>query len=212
MPARRSAIADSWSTSDSAKSRWVSVWTLSTPTTWSCQVSGTDSIEATNRRWSMPADPQEPGVGGDVGDDHGLPGGGDPAGDPLPERDDRAADLEAVEAVRRGERQARPVPVEQVERRRRSPRGRRASRRRRSRAAPPRSGRSSRDRSDLVQEAQLGDRVVGRSGTGSARAGARRRTCGPRGRPSRSPYKPRRRPYRSRLRPGTGHGALAVEP
>ena len=54
IPARRSAIADSWSTSDGVNSRCSSVWTLSTPTTWSCQVSGTDSIEATKRRWSIP--------------------------------------------------------------------------------------------------------------------------------------------------------------
>ena len=47
-------MAESWATSEPANSRWSSVWTLSTPTTWSCQVSGTDSIEATNRRWSMP--------------------------------------------------------------------------------------------------------------------------------------------------------------
>ncbi len=54
IPARRSAIADSWSTSDGVNSRCSSVWTLSTPTTWSCHVSGTDSIEATKRRWSIP--------------------------------------------------------------------------------------------------------------------------------------------------------------
>ena len=47
-------MADSCATSPSVKLRWVSVWTLSTPTTWSRQVSGTDSIEWTNRRWSMP--------------------------------------------------------------------------------------------------------------------------------------------------------------
>ena len=47
-------MADSCATSDAAKSRWVSVCTLSTPTTCSCHVSGTDSIEATNRRWSRP--------------------------------------------------------------------------------------------------------------------------------------------------------------
>ena len=37
-----------------AEVRGCSVWTLRTPTIWSCQVSGTDSIDATKRRWSMP--------------------------------------------------------------------------------------------------------------------------------------------------------------
>ena len=47
-------MADSCATSSSVNRRRSSVWTLSTPTTWSCQVSGTDSIEVMNRRWSRP--------------------------------------------------------------------------------------------------------------------------------------------------------------
>ena len=47
-------MADSWATSDSPNSRVCSVWMLRTPTTLSCQDSGTDSIDAMNRRWSMP--------------------------------------------------------------------------------------------------------------------------------------------------------------
>ena len=34
--------------------RACSVWTLRTPTTWSFQLSGTLSIDATNRFWSIP--------------------------------------------------------------------------------------------------------------------------------------------------------------
>ena len=64
----------------------------------------------------MPADPQEAGVGLDVGDDQRLALGGDAAGHALAERDPRPADLVAVEAVRRGQRQVRSVAVEQVER------------------------------------------------------------------------------------------------
>ena len=48
-------MAPSWATSPGVKSRGCSVWTLRTPTTWSFQLSGTLSIEAMNRRWSMPA-------------------------------------------------------------------------------------------------------------------------------------------------------------
>ena len=43
-------MARSWSASCAVKSRGCSVWTLSTPTTVSCQMSGTESIEAINRR------------------------------------------------------------------------------------------------------------------------------------------------------------------
>ena len=46
----------------------------------------------------------------------GSRGRGDAAGDALAERHPRPADLEAVEAVGRGERQVRSVAVEQVER------------------------------------------------------------------------------------------------
>ena len=50
IPASRSAMADSWATSESANSRVCSVWMLRTPTTLSCQDKGTDSIDAMNRR------------------------------------------------------------------------------------------------------------------------------------------------------------------
>ena len=50
IPASRSATAPSWSTSERLKSRGRSVWTLRTPTVWSCHDNGTDSIEATKRR------------------------------------------------------------------------------------------------------------------------------------------------------------------
>ena len=62
------------------------------------------------------ADPQEARVGLDVRDHQRLAMRGDPARDPLPERDARPADLEPVEAVGRGQRQVRSVTVEQVQR------------------------------------------------------------------------------------------------
>ena len=62
------------------------------------------------------AHPQEAVVGTDVGDRQRLALGGDPAGHSLPERHPRPADLEAVEAVRRRQRQVRSVAVEQIER------------------------------------------------------------------------------------------------
>ena len=116
MPASRSAIADSCATSPSVNSRWVSVWTLSTPTTWSRQVSGTESIECDEPALVDAPDPQEAGVRADVHDDIGWRDRGHPPGDPLPERHDGAADLVAVEPVRRREPEVEPVPVEEVER------------------------------------------------------------------------------------------------
>ena len=62
------------------------------------------------------ADPQEAGVGLDVGDHQRSALGGDAAGHALAERDARPADLVAVEAVRGGQRQVRSVAVEQIER------------------------------------------------------------------------------------------------
>ena len=160
IPASRSAIADSWSTSDGVNSRCSSVWTLSTPTTWSCHSSGTDSIEATNRRWSMPAHPQEARIGGHVGDDHRLAHGRDPPGDPLPERHHGAPDLEAVEAVRRRERQPRAVAVEQVQRRDARPeRVPRPVDDGLEQLLPRLGGRD--QAQELVEEAKLGDRVLG---------------------------------------------------
>ena len=72
MPASRSATALSWATSASLNSRGCSVWTLSTPTVWSCQVSGTLSIEVDEPALVDAADPQEARVGLDVGDDQRL--------------------------------------------------------------------------------------------------------------------------------------------
>ena len=60
--------------------------------------------------------PQEPGIGLDVSDDRRLVGRRDPAGDTLPERHARPADLEAVEPVGRGEGQVRSIPVKEVQR------------------------------------------------------------------------------------------------
>ena len=97
-------------------SRGCSVWTLSTPTTWSCQVRGTLSIEATNRRWSMPRTHRKRGSALTSGMTCGAMAGRDVAGHALAERHPRPADLVAVEAVRRGERQVRSVAVEQVQR------------------------------------------------------------------------------------------------
>jgi hypothetical protein len=61
------------------------------------------------------ADPQEARIGLHVLDDLRLAVGRDVAGHALTERDPRAADLEPVETVGRGQRQVRSVPVEQVE-------------------------------------------------------------------------------------------------
>ena len=69
-----------------------------------------------NRRWSMPRTHRKRGSALTSGMTSGSRVGGDAAGDALAERDPRPADLEAVEAVRRGQRQVRSVAVEQVER------------------------------------------------------------------------------------------------
>ena len=61
------------------------------------------------------ADPQEPGIGADIGDDEVLARGGDPAGHAFAERDAGAADLVVIEAVRGGQRQVRSVAIEQVQ-------------------------------------------------------------------------------------------------
>ena len=62
------------------------------------------------------AHPQEAVVLADVGRRDRLAHRCHPAGDPLPEGHDRAADLVAVEPVRRGEPEVEPVAVEEVER------------------------------------------------------------------------------------------------
>ena len=104
--------------------------------------------------------------------------GGDAAGDALAERDARPADLEAVEAVRGGQRQVRSVAVEQVERgdvgveRVAGPVDDRLEQ-----LVPGPRGRG--QAGDLVQEAQLLELVGGalrarRGRAGSRRAGGRR--------------------------------------
>ena len=95
--------------------RGCSVCTLSTPIVWSCQMSGTLSIEATNRRWSMPRTHRKRGSALTSGMTSGCWVGGDVAGHALAERDPGAADLEPVQAVRRRQRQVRSVAIEQVE-------------------------------------------------------------------------------------------------
>ena len=215
IPARRSATAPSWATSSSLNVRGCSVWTLRTPTIWSCQVSGTDSIEATKRRWSMPRTHRNRGVGLDVGDDQRLAVGGDPAGDALAERHARPADLEAVEAVGRGQGQVRSVAVEEVQR---------GDIGVEDIAGPvddgleqlvPRPGRR-RQAGDLVEEAQLLE-LVGRRPAAAGAAGPRRggragRRCRTRtGRSSRaSRYKPTEwlRPGKVAMRWRLGRGTV----
>ena len=91
------------------------VWTLSTPTTPSCQTSGTDSIAGQPLDVEA-ADPGEAVVLRDVVDRDRRARGGHPAGDPLAPGEADLADLRAVEAVRRGQGQARPLVVGEVER------------------------------------------------------------------------------------------------
>ena len=142
------------------------------------------------------ADPQEARVGLDVGDDQRTLGRRDVAGDALAERHARPADLEAVEAVRRGERQVRSVPVEQVER------GDIGMERI---ARPVDDGlqqlvpgpRGRREPRDLVEEAQLGQLVAGRAPSGLAIGRSRARSVGG---ASSSPYKGRKGCGRRRLR------------
>ena len=170
--------ARSWATSASVKSRGCSVWTLRTPTVWSCQVSGTDSIEATNRRWSMPRTHRKRGSALTSGMTSGSLGRGDATGHALAERDARPTDLEAVEAVGGGQRQVRSVAIEQVERgdvgveRVAGPVDDRLQQ-----LVPGPGGR--RQPRDLVQEAQLVE-LVRAPGTASRRGAGRR---GPVGRP-----------------------------
>ena len=109
IPARRSAIAAACATSESVKSRCISVWTLSTPTTWSPHVSGTDSIEAMNRRWSSPRTHPKRQSSLHVRDVIIGSRLAATAGDPLPHRHpNHPADVVAVEAVGGGERERAP--------------------------------------------------------------------------------------------------------
>ena len=98
--------------------------------------------------------------------------GGDAAGDALAERDPGPADLVAVEAVRRGQRQVRSVAVEQVERgdvgveRVAGP----VDDRLEQLVPRPRGRREARD---LVQEPQLVELVLGRRRPSAVRASRR---------------------------------------
>ena len=150
------------------------------------------------------ADPQEAGVGLDVGDDQRPALGGDDPGHALAERDARPADLVAVEAVRRGQRQVRSVAVEQIER---------GDIRVEHVAGPVDDGleqlvprpRGGREPGDLVQEAELLELVGGLlGGHGSSTRAGRAVWHGTRtGRSSSaSPYKPTERLRSRRLRPG----------
>ena len=69
-----------------------------------------------NRRWSMPRTHRKRGSDRDVRDDERLARRRDAAGDALAERHPGPADLEAIEAVRRGQGQVGSVAIEQVER------------------------------------------------------------------------------------------------
>ena len=181
IPASRSATAPSWATSWSLKVRASSVWTLRTPTVWSCQLSGTDSIDDTNRRWSMPRTHRKRGSARTSVMTSGSRVGGDAPGHAFAERHARAADLEPVEAVGRSQRQVRSVPVEQVER---------GDIRVQDVPGPvddgleqlvPGAGRG-REAGHLVEEAELFELVVGgRGGVGRAGTAPRTRFAGLRG-------------------------------
>ena len=160
----------------------------------------------------MPRTHRKRGVGPDVGDDQRLALGGDAAGDALAERHARPADLEAVEAVRRGQRQVRSVAVEQVERGDVGVQHVPGPVDDRLEQLVPRPRRR-RQAGDLVQEAQLFELVVGVRGRHARALPARRRgqawtrsRCWSRA----SRYKPRERLRPGRLRSGAGLGRGTV--
>ena len=116
MPASRSATAPSWATS--APAEHARLLGLDVEHADDLVVPGQRHAEHRGDEPALvdAADPQEARVGLDVGDDQRAVAGGDVAGDALAERHPRPADLEAVEAVGRGQRQVRSIAVEQVER------------------------------------------------------------------------------------------------
>ena len=116
MPARRSATALSWATSDGLKT--AALFGLDVEHADGLVVPGERHAEHGRHEAALveAADPQEARIGLDVGDHQRLAMGRHGAGHAFAERDPRPADLEAVEAVGRGQRQVRSVPVEQVER------------------------------------------------------------------------------------------------
>ena len=150
----------------------------------------------------MPRTHRKRGVGLDVGDDQRPAFGRDLAGHALAERHARPADLEAVEAVRRGQGQVRSIAVEQVER------GNVCVEHvpgpvddRLEQLVPGSGGRG--EAGDLVQEAQLFELVRGRRRTASIRAprwGRRRAAAGTESSARPSRYKPMERLRPRRLR------------
>ena len=104
-------------TSESAKFRMVSVWTLRTPTIRSFQIEWHGQHRGDEPALVEAAHPQEARI---VAPTSGITSGsrvcGDAPGDALPEGDLRAPDLVTIEAVRRGERQVALVAIQQVQR------------------------------------------------------------------------------------------------
>ena len=166
-------MAESWATSAGLKSRRVSVWTLRTPTTWSRQVSGHGEHRGDEAPLVQAADPEEPRVLRDVRDHDRLPRRRHAPGDPLPERDDGAADVVAVEAGGGGQRQLEAAAIEEVERRdagvERVPRAVHHG----LEELLPRAGRRG-EPEDLVEEPELGDRIMARGGAAAAASGSER--------------------------------------
>ena len=196
IPASSSAMSERYWTSSSTKSCGCSVWTLRTPMTWSPRVSGTDSIEAMNRRWSIPRTHRKRGSAGTSGMTIGVRRGGDAAGHALAHRDVGAPDLVAVEPVRGGQGEALLVAVEEVERRDARPqRVARPVDDRVEELVPGPGGR--RQARDMVEEAQLLELALG---SPAPRRPARRRSV-PRV-PWSPPYKPRDEGAERRLRSG----------
>ena len=95
--------------------RGSTVWTLSTPTTWSFQTSGTEHIEV-KRAWSTPRIQAKRGSSWTSRLVDGPAGRGGDAGDAPAQRQAGDADGLLVEAVRRRERHAAAVAIHEVER------------------------------------------------------------------------------------------------
>ena len=142
-------------------SRRRTVWTLSTPTTWSFQMSGTEHIDL-NLWFVHAAYPVKARVTVDVDARGRLPGLGHDAGDAHAQRQPRDADLLRIEPVRRRESHAGPVAVKQVQRADLGLRGGRRAVDDRAHQLVPRSRRTDEAR-DLGQELELLQAPAGRS-------------------------------------------------
>ena len=168
IPLRRAASVSRKRTSPRRKTRRRTVWTLSTPTTSSSQIIGTEHIEVSrgsSRPWSQAKRRSRRTFTLTTG----RRVCGDLAGDPDAHRQAGHADLLAIEAVGGGQGHPRAVAVDEVDRadlgvdRRRGPvDDRRAS-------ARPRSG----------WTWPGGPPPRGRSARGSGGRSARRRSCAP---------------------------------